>query len=374
MIMRAWTLALSADNRGASSTDTRDGLECFPHGGAADTGASARRGRLLGMAIRLSSSCGELVRYQRGIIARWQADCPADVAAIDALLRRDRWRTLYRGVYASYTGPPSRESVLWAAVRRCGPAAALSHVTAAELDGIGDGRSDAIHVTIPEHQRVNIAGRELGGELPRIIVHRSKRVQAAMHPARTPPRTRVEETVLDLAQAARSFDAAFFWLSAACSKGLVTPDQIRSAAGRRKKMRWRGDVLLALEEISEGVMSNLERQYVRNVERPHGLPRPKRQARMRRDSTSAYLDNLFADFGVAVELDGRAAHPIEARWRDIHRDNYFASAGIITLRYSWADVTGRPCQVAAEIAALLRQRGWTGTLRRCRAGCRAPSP
>jgi len=59
------------------------------------------------------------------------------------------------------------------------------------------------------------------------------------------------------------------------------------------------------------------------------------------------------------------AHPVEARWYDIHRDNYFASTGIVTLRYSWADVTSRPCQAAAEIAALLRMRGWTGTLRSC---------
>jgi len=184
----------------------------------------------------------------------------------------------------------------------------------------------------------------------------------------------MEETVLDLAEVARSFDAAFFWLSAACSNGLVTADQVRAAAGDRKKLRWRADIAAALEEICDGIMSNLERQYLRNVERPHGLPRPTRQAHLRRSTRSAYLDNLFADFGVAVELDGLAAHPVEARWCDIHRDNHFASAGIITLRYSWADVTERPCLVAAEIATVLRQRGWTGTLRSCGAGCAARTP
>ena len=131
----------------------------------------------------------------------------------------------------------------------------------------------------------------------------------------------MEETVLDLAELARSFDDAFFWLSAACSNRLVTPDQIRASAGCRKKLRWRADLAAALEEISDGIMSNLERQYVRNVERPHGLPRPKREARMRQGARSANLDNLFAGFGVAVELDGRAAHPVETRWQDIHRDN-----------------------------------------------------
>ncbi len=302
------------------------------------------------MTARLSRQSEELIRFQRGIIARWQADSPADLVAIDSLLRGDRWRAMYRGVYAAYTGPHTRESVLWAAVRRCGPGAALSHFTAAELDGMADRRRDAVHVTIPAGQRVSISSRERPGDLAQVIVHRSARLPAAMHPARTPPRTRMEETVLDLAELARSFDDAFFWLSAACSNRLVTPDQIRASAGCRKKLRWRADLAAALEEISDGIMSNLERQYVRNVERPHGLPRPKRQARMRQGARSAYLDNLFAEFGVAVELDGRAAHPVETRWQDIHRDNYFASAGIITLRYSWADVTERPCQVAAEIA------------------------
>jgi len=138
-------------------------------------------------------------------------------------------------------------------------------------------------------------------------------------------------------------------------------------------MRWRPDLLIALDDIAEGVLSMLERNYVRSVERPHALPQPNRQVRMRRNQRSAYLDNFYDGYGLAVELDGRAAHPVEERWQDIHRDNHFASAGIITLRYSWADVTTRPCRVAAEIAAILRQRGWTGTLRSCGPSCPAAS-
>jgi very-short-patch-repair endonuclease len=326
------------------------------------------------MVIRVSARCSELLEFQRGVLARWQADCPADVAAIDTLLRTDRWRPLYRGVYLACTGLPSWEGVLWAALRRCGPEAALSHSSAAELDGIGGRARSAVHVTIPDRRRVTIARRELAGELPRVIMHRSARLALAVHPARTPPRTRPEETVLDLVDGARSFDVAFFWLSTACSKGVVTPDQIQAALARRKKMRWRAGVLIALDEIAEGVLSNLERQYLTNVERPHRLPKAKRQVRMSRDETSAYLDNFYDSYDLAVELDGRAAHPVEARWQDIHRDNYFARAGIITLRYSWADVTGRPCLVAAEIAAILRQRGWAGTISSCGPSCQASRP
>ncbi|HEX9030330.1 MAG TPA: hypothetical protein VF834_00710, partial [Streptosporangiaceae bacterium] len=78
---------------------------------------------------------------------------------------------------------------------------------------------------------------------------------------------------------------------------------------------------------------------------------------------------LYGDFGLDVELDGAAWHPAESRWQDIRRDNALAGSGIITLRYSWVDVTTRPCLVAAEIGQVLRQRGWSGTLRACGASC-----
>ena len=323
------------------------------------------------MTIRMSQECLDLIRFQRGVIARWQAPCPADSDAMETLLRSGRWRRLYRGVCAAYTGPPSRESVLWAAVRRCGPSAALSHYTAAELDGIGERRVEAVHVSIPGDRRVSISSREPGDAMPPIVVHRSGRLPAVMHPARTPPRTRVQDTVLDVAEGAQSFDAAFYWLSAACAKRLVTPAQIRQAAACRKKLRWRAEIGLALTDIADGVASNLELGYVRGVERPHGLPKAQRQARMRRDGGRIYLDNFLAEYGVAIEVDGRAAHPAQERWRDIRRDNDVAAAGIITLRYSWWDIADRPCWVAAQIAAVLRHRGWTGSPRRCRPGCEA---
>ena len=324
------------------------------------------------MVTRVSAQCGELIEYQRGILARWQAaDCASDLSAIDSLIRARRWQCMYRGVYAAYTGPPSRQAALWAAVLRCGPAASLSHFTAAELDGVVDRPSDVLHVTVPRQQRVWLSQAEFGQGLPRIVVHRSVRCLEARHPARTPPRTRTEETVLDLTDLAANFDEAFGWLSAACGRRLITVSQLRRAAASRPRLRWRADVLVALEEIAEGVLSNLERGYLRNVERPHRLPRSRRQVRRRQGLRSAYLNNLFDEFALAVELDGLGAHPAEARWQDIHRDNHFAGSGILTLRYSWADITARPCQVAAQIAQVLRIRGWTGTPRSCRPGCQA---
>jgi hypothetical protein len=326
------------------------------------------------MVSRLSRESAELIEFQRGVLARWQAaECAADLRAIDTLVRARRWQSVYRGVYAAFTGPPGRQAILWAAALRCGQRAALGHYSAAELDGFADSARDAVHVTIPAHQRVWFSDAEFGPGQPRIVVHRSSRCDSAKHPARTPPRIRTEETVLDLVDLAETFDAAFGWLSTACGRRLVTVPQLRGAAARRGKLRWRSDLAVALGEISEGVMSPLERGYLRLVERPHRLPKPRRQARRIQGGRRSYLDNFYEDFGLAVELDGLGAHPTEERWSDIHRDNHHAGFGILTLRYSWADVVGRPCFVAREIAQALARRGRTGTLRRCGPACRALS-
>jgi hypothetical protein len=103
----------------------------------------------------------------------------------------------------------------------------------------------------------------------------------------------------------------------------------------------------------------LEYRYVRDVERPHRFPAATRQARARRNGRNLYRDTLYEAYKTVVELDGRVAHPGDSRWDDIHRDNAAATAGASTLRYGWLEVRTMPCDVAAEIAAVLARRGYT---------------
>ncbi len=64
-----------------------------------------------------------------------------------------RWQRLQVGVYAVFSGPVPHRARLWAAVLRAGNGAALSHQSAAELDGLTDKPSSPIHVTIPASRR-----------------------------------------------------------------------------------------------------------------------------------------------------------------------------------------------------------------------------
>jgi hypothetical protein len=120
-----------------------------------------------------------------------------------------------------------------------------------------------------------------------------------------------------------------------------------------------------------GVASPLERRYARDVERAHGLPRSIRGGVVVVAGTRRYRDVRYAKQRTSVELEGLAYHPDDEAARDDGRDNAAVVAGDAVLRYGWAAVVGSPCAVAAEVAAVLRARGWRGQIRPCRPGCAA---
>ncbi len=320
------------------------------------------------MAIEIPDQCSGLIMVQAGVIGRIQAmDAGLSGAAITTLLRTNRWQRIHTGVYATFTGAPSYEALLWAAVVRAGPASMLSHITAAGLFGLADRvaeRGPPIHITVPEEKHLS--------RIHGVVVHRTRRMQYRRQPYLLPPRTRVEATVLDLVEDAKTVEDAFGWICRATGKGLTNADRLRSEIAQRDNLRWRGPILEALEDVGRGVRSNLEYRYVRDVERAHGLPRAGRQVRVVRGGRVCYLDNLYGESQVGVELDGVVAHPPGERWRDFRRDNAGVVDGIVTLRYGWADVTGRPCEVAGQVAAVLRGRGWAGSARPCGPSCTAP--
>src|ERR1700728_4877177 len=95
-----------------------------------------------------------LLDAQRGVVAKAEAgQAGLSVKAIRHRLSSGRWKRVRRGVYATFTGPLPREARLWAAIRRAGPGAMLSHETAAEVHGMLDKPSAKIHVTVPHRRR-----------------------------------------------------------------------------------------------------------------------------------------------------------------------------------------------------------------------------
>jgi hypothetical protein len=270
------------------------------------------------------------------------------------------WQRLYRGVYATFSGPPTRSAQLWAAVLAAGPGAMLSHESAAETRRLTDKPAHTIHVTIPWGRRI--------APIPGLTLHLSSRTEQALDTVWLPPQTRIEETVLDLASVSARLDDAVAWVTRALGRRLTTQENLRQALGLRKCIRWHRELDELLSADSAGLHSILEYRYDHDVERPHGLPAGERQARFSQDGRTGYRDRLYEAHRVAVELDGRATHPVEDRWLDIRRDNAAAADGIVTLRYGWLDVTRHPCLVAAEVALALAKRGYAGA-RPCSPKC-----
>jgi Transcriptional regulator, AbiEi antitoxin len=315
------------------------------------------------MARELSPELRYLARQQHGVVSRSQAlKAGLSPGMIKFRVKSGRWQQLHLGVYATFTGSPGRCSWLWAAVLWAGPGAVLSHQTAAELQGLADKPANPVHVTIPHGRHiVTIEG---------VRLHRSTRIVEAVRTRDYPPRTTVEETVLDLTQAANSFDDVCGWVTRAVARELTDEARLRAAMTRRGRLRWRDDLGDILEAAVTGDHSVLEYRYHRDVERAHGLPEPGRQTPFTaKDGRRGRRDRVYQDYGVVVELDGRLAHPEENRWKDKARDNAAAAAGQQSLRYDWAAVAQRPCATAAEVIGVLREHGWQGRPKPCSPGC-----
>jgi predicted transcriptional regulator of viral defense system len=80
---------------------------------------------------------------------------------------------------------------VWAAVLYAGPEACASYQTALWLAGALDRRPARIHISIPNSRRV----RAPAG----VTIHVSRHFAQRRHPAAQPPRTRLEDAVLDVA-------------------------------------------------------------------------------------------------------------------------------------------------------------------------------
>lgn len=287
-------------------------------------------------------------------------------AAIQRKVQGDRWRRLHRGVYALHSGEPDRAVQMWGALLRAGDGAIFSHQTAAEIHGFLGRPSPLIHITVPVSR--NPARQE---NIPGVVIHRSGLLELARHPGSVPC-TRVEDTVLDLIAASGSFDAKFDWICRAVGKRLTTPERLLESLRKRTRLPGRRDVELMLGYAAEGIMSWLELEWVKGVERPHGLPAARRQVRVRQGTGNRYLDNLYEDYRVCVELDGRAAHPESEQRHDNARDRWnLVHEKIVTMRFRVPDLSDqrRKCAAAADVASVLSDRAGSPVGTPCGTDC-----
>lgn len=292
---------------------------------------------------------------QGGVVARWQLrELHAQDHDIRRLVRNRELTVIHPGVYVGHTGTPTWGQRAWAAVLACWPAALTGRSALPKPPDRGP-----IEVMVPMSRTV----RAPEG----VIVRRRVRFDGYVDWAAYPPRQVLAEAAIDAAAGAGGAADAFTVLADLIRTKVVRTASLIEALGHRRRMHDRQLIVELLEDLKSGACSVLEREYLRRVERAHGLPAGERQVADSVAGVSVERDVTYAAYGLVVELDGRAFHgSAAARDADHARDlDAAAVRGLRSVRLTYGQVIGDPCRTATRIGELLRLGGWEGQIRSC---------
>lgn len=298
-----------------------------------------------------------LLGRQDGIAARTQLlDLGAGRGDVRRLLRRGALHRVWPGVYADHNGPLTRRQREWVAVLAAWPAALTGPTVLPEPPHL------PVHIAVAHGRKVDVP--------PWVNLQRIVDLDARIVPHSHPPRIRLEHALVDtMVERVRADDVAgaFAELARATYGGRTGPDRILTALAERARVPGRATVRDLVTDHRDGACSVLERGYLHRVERAHGLPRPWRQRTSLATGRRTATDVEHPEYGVIIELDGRAHHDSPAAWdNDARRDiAELAMRDAVTVRVTYGLVYDDACRTAAWIAAILQRRGWPGEFRRC---------
>jgi very-short-patch-repair endonuclease len=253
-----------------------------------------------------------------------------------------RLRRVHRGVYAVGGAVLPREGRWLAAVMACGPAAVLSHLSAAVHWNLLNYDAPQPEVTAPASRR----------GAPGIRLHRTHSLDArdtTKHQGI--PITTVHRTLLDVAADApqRHLERA---LAQAERLQLYDHRAIEEVIERSNGHRGTKRLALAIQSDPAWTRSDLEIR-MRNFVRRHGLP----HARFNHvvdapDHPQLEVDLYFPAHGLVVEIDGWETHRTRQAFEsDRAKDAALTAAGYTVMRFTWRQLRDDPQTVAERIRA-----------------------
>ena len=283
-----------------------------------------------------------LAKRQRWAITRQQLlEIGYTSEAIEFRLEDGRLYAVFAGVYAVGRPHLERDAVFIAAVLACGPGAALSHHSAAELYEIRRRQRGPIDVSVPYERNPRVPG---------LRVHRRRR---AFEPAKHKgiAVTTIACTILDVAARLREEDVERM-VNEAANRDLLDPEALRDAAAATRGARGRRRVLALLDRDTFVVTdTRLEQRFV-PIARRARLPKPETQV----GREGGRVDFYWRKLGLIVEADSLRFHRTPAQQRaDRLRDQTHAAAGLRTLRFTHWQVFHEPDHVEAVLAAVAAQ-------------------
>jgi hypothetical protein len=272
-----------------------------------------------------------------------------------------RWQRPCRGVIVAHSGPLTESQVLRVAWLSAGRKSALAGLTAAWLGGLtgfGDKKSideKTIYLIVPSSYK-----KRASRPLENIKIHYSRALpDDDLFLSLEPRRTRMARSLIDAACWMPADRGAMAVLAAGLQQRKARVPDLREVLDRIKTARRRALIYDTLGDIEGGAQALSELDFSRTVIRQFGLPEPSRQSG-RRDSRGKrrWIDVMFDDWKVAVEIDG-AQHlePLE-QWDDMERDNDLTTDGYRVLRFPAWLVRKNPDIVARAILRALRKAGY----------------
>jgi very-short-patch-repair endonuclease len=286
----------------------------------------------------------KLAYEQHGVVARAQLlDLGFSTNWIQHRIAKGRLHPVQRGVYAVGRPGLSRDGGWMAAVLSCGPEAALSHASGAELWELGLRSGPQIEVSVPQR---------FTRRRPRITVHR----RTAFGPEDVVrrhgiPVTTPVLTLIDLA-ARLDRDRLESAVNAADRLDLVDPEALRAALDTTPRRPGAGLLRETLDRRTfTRTDSWLERRFL-PIARRAGLPHPKTQEWV----NGFRVDFYWPELGLVVETDGLRHHRTPAEQaRDRLRDQVHTASGLTPLRFTRAQIAFEPSHVARVLSAVARR-------------------
>jgi predicted transcriptional regulator of viral defense system len=281
---------------------------------------------------------------------RQLAEIGLSSSTVRSWVTRRRLHRIHHGVYSLVPRDLlTREGHWLAAVLACGPGAVLSHRTAAALHELRRTDRVKIDVTVTGGSHRNRPG---------IDIHRSTTLNPSdITTVNGIPCTTVARTLLDLAGVVhrraleRAFDQAEILevLDLRALRGQLARNHTRPAAKRARSV---------LDEHFIGTtatQSELEEAFLA-FSRRAGFPGPlvNEWIDLGDGEDPIRADFVWRDQRVIVETDGYHFHRSrQARERDTRRDQRVLLAGWRSIRTTSRQVTRRPHELEATLAALL---------------------
>ncbi len=294
----------------------------------------------------VDGAIAEIAKAQHGVASLTQLQLIGlSPSAVRSRVQAGKLHRLHRGVYAV-----GHEVVDWrgrymAAVLACGPAAYVSHGTAARLLGLH---------TAPRGLHVTVVARRV--RVPGITVHRARSLAPQdVTTVDAIPCTSIARTLLDEAERTddrgvermienaernRSYDLRAI-------QDVLSRARGRSGARRLARMTGRqGDAAWTRSDMEERFLAICDRA---------GVPRPRVNMPIALgDGEYVEVDFAWPEHRLIVETDGWATHGTRRAFvGDRRRDRRLRLLGWDPIRFTWFEIEHEPGEVAAELVAHL---------------------